>query len=242
MDELRHLDLTLPTPADNLACDEALLDCYEAGHGDGAGMLRFWEPLLHFVVLGYANRAAAEANLAACQAHQVPVLRRCSGGGAVLQGPGCLNYTLVLKIQDKLESITETNCLVMKRNVAAIGALLGQPVSVEGSTDLAIDKLKFSGNAQRRKRHFLLFHGTFLLDFNVTLMEELLLLPSKEPLYRQKRSHQEFLANLHLSAGAIKAALRKTWNASQTLKNIPRTSIDQLVKQKYSQASWNLKW
>src|SRR2546422_3154717 len=59
------LDLTFPTPAENLACDEALLDLCEQG---GAGeVLRFWEPREYFVVVGYANKVASEVNLAACR-------------------------------------------------------------------------------------------------------------------------------------------------------------------------------
>ena len=37
---MKQLDLTLPSPAENLACDEALLDwCEENG---GEEILRFW--------------------------------------------------------------------------------------------------------------------------------------------------------------------------------------------------------
>jgi hypothetical protein len=59
------LDLTLPTPAENLACDEALLDlCEEGGAGE---VLRFWEPREYFVVVGYANKVASEVNVNACR-------------------------------------------------------------------------------------------------------------------------------------------------------------------------------
>ena len=95
---MKWLDLTLPSPAENLACDEALLDWCENGKGDE--VLRFWEPREHFVVVGYANKIANEVNVAACEKRGIPILRRCSGGGTVLQGPGCLNYTLVLRITD----------------------------------------------------------------------------------------------------------------------------------------------
>src|SRR5690242_14068944 len=95
---MKHLDLTLPSPAENLAADEALLDQCEAG-AEGE-ILRFWEPREAFVVLGYANRAALEVDLPACQAHQIGVFRRCSGGGTVLQGPGCLNYSVILRIPE----------------------------------------------------------------------------------------------------------------------------------------------
>ena len=93
---MKYLDLTLPTPEENLACDEALLDGCD--DGDGPEVLRFWEPQKHFVVVGYSNRVESEVNVAACSELGIPILRRCSGGGTVLQGPGCLDYSLILRI------------------------------------------------------------------------------------------------------------------------------------------------
>src|SRR5882724_8858694 len=95
---MKYIDFTLPTPAANLACDEVLLDLCEAGAG--ADTLRFWQAREPFVVVGYANKAAREVNLEACQRRGIPVLRRCSGGGTVLQGPGCLSYSLILRISE----------------------------------------------------------------------------------------------------------------------------------------------
>ena len=202
---MKLLDLTLPSPAENLACDEALLDTCEDGVGDE--ILRFWEPREHFVVVGYANKVATEVNVAACEARGVPVLRRCSGGGTVLQGPGCLNYTLILRItKDRpTHSISAANHFIMERNRTAVEAAipnLQAPVQVQGHTDLTIGGLKFSGNSQRRRRRFLLFHGTFLIEFNLALISLLLPPPSKQPDYRRDRSHEEFLTNITVPAAA----------------------------------------
>ena len=264
MTQLRCLDLSLPTPAENLACDEALLDWCETGHSP-TGILRFWEPQQPFVVLGYANRLETEVDVAAAASARVPIFRRCSGGGTVLQAPGCLNYSLILRIDGLLEGITETNCWIMKRNAAAIEAQLGSPIGVKGYTDLALGDSKFSGNAQRRKRHWLLFHGTFLFNADFELMQRLagsvpalnpqpstlnpfelmqrvLKHPPKEPPYRAGRSHREFLTAIALSPDTIRQALRQTWNAAKNLDNPPLEQIRTLVAQKYSTDAWNLKW
>jgi lipoate-protein ligase A len=237
---LRWLDLTLPTPAANLACDEALLDQAEA-HG-GAGVLRFWESALPFVVLGYANKWREEVNSEACRARGVPVLRRCSGGGTVSQGPGCLNYSVILRIDAEpgLSSITGANRFVMERNRRALASLLGRAVTVEGHTDLAVDGRKFSGNAQRRKREWLLFHGTFLLNFDFALMEKLLRPPPRQPEYRRGRPHAEFLTRLSLSAQTVKSALRGAWGARAPHTDVPHERITRLVEEKYSREEWNL--
>ena len=119
---MKCLELTLPDPSANLACDEALLDACDDGRG--AEMLRFWEPCQYFVVLGYANRAELEVNLAACREEDIGVYRRCSGGGTVLQGPGCLNYSLILNIAGDaaLGAIGSANRYLMERQRRALAA------------------------------------------------------------------------------------------------------------------------
>src|SRR5437867_12147466 len=148
---MNHCEFTFATPAENLACDEALLDLCEAGLCDG--LLRLWEPSQYFVVLGYANKAATEVNLPFCCQNTIPVLRRCTGGGTVLQGPGCLNYSLILSTENQecLESIPAANRFILKKHQAAISELLQKSVDLEGETDLTTNGVKFSGNAQRRK-------------------------------------------------------------------------------------------
>ena len=237
---MKCLDLTLPTPAANLACDEALLDACEENSGEE--ILRFWEPREYFVVVGYANKIASEVNLEICRENKIPVLRRCSGGGTVLQGPGCLNYSLVLQIDgaNALQSITATNQFVMERHRETLSAVLDLPVQCRGLTDLSIGEKKFSGNAQRRKRQALIFHGTFLLDFDLSLVQKFLSMPSKEPDYRLERSHQDFLINLKISADTIKSALQKSWGAKETQTSAP--DFAPLLESKYARDEWNLKF
>jgi lipoate-protein ligase A len=242
---MKLLDLTLPSPAENLACDEALLDTAEAGASEE--LLRFWEPREHFVVVGYANRVATEVNVAACEARGIPVLRRCSGGGTVVQGPGCLNYTLVLRItaDGPLHNIGVANQFIMRQNRAALESAIRNPqsaIAVRGHTDLTVGDRKISGNSQRRRKHFLLFHGTFLLNFDLALVSELLPMPSKPPEYRESRPHDRFLTNLNVSADKVKVALRQVWKAEEPLKKTPLKTITALAREKYSTHEWNFKF
>jgi lipoate---protein ligase len=243
---MRILDLTFPSAAENLAADEALLDWYEAGDGDE--MLLFWEPREVFVVVGYANKIATEVNVATCAAKKIPIFRRCSGGGTVVQMPGGLNYSLILQITESgpTRSVSSANQFIMEKNRAAIVSLNSQlstlNVSVRGHTDLCLGDLKFAGNSQRRRKNFLLFHGTLLLDCNLALVSELLLMPSLQPDYRANRPHSDFVANLNLSAEKVKAALVKEWNANEELKNPPLEKISKLAEEKYSTREWNFKF
>ena len=239
---MQYVDFTFESPAENVACDEALLDLCEAGWADE--VLRFWESATPFVVVGYGNHVEQEVNRADCEKDGVPIIRRCSGGGAVVQGPGCVNYSLALQMESRpeLASITAANCYIMKRNAAALSKVLGEEPSVEGYTDLALNGYKFSGNAQRRKRTHLLFHGTFVtVDFDLDLFARLKH-PSREPRYRRARKHEDFMDALLVEPERIKSALRREWGAGKALKAIPEEPLRTLVATRYSRSEWNLKF
>ena len=247
---MKLLNLVFSTPAESLAADEALLNQSET---DGGGeTLLFWEPRAIFVVVGYANKVATEVNVAACEARNVPVFRRCSGGGTVVQMSGGLNYSLILRITETgpTRNITAANQFIMEKNRAAIEALADEfkiqnskfKISVRGHTDLCLGDLKFAGNSQRRRKNFLLFHGTLLLNCDLQLIGELLQMPSFEPDYRAHRSHEKFVTNLNLSAEQVKNALAQEWNAVEEFKKPPLEEIKKLAREKYSTPDWNFKF
>ena len=204
-----------------------------------------------FVVVGYANQVEREVNVAAFAARGIPILRRCSGGGTVVQGPGCLNYALVLRItpEGPTRSISAANQFIMERNREAIQTARSKSeirnpkseIQIQGHTDLTLNGLKFSGNSQRRRREFLLFHGTFLLNFDLQLVDELLPMPSQEPDYRQRRGHGEFLTNLPLPAESVKSALQTAWVATGRFATVTAEAIAGLAARKYALHSWNFK-
>lgn len=195
MRTFRLLDLTLPFPAENLALDEILLE--ELDERGGAPILRFWESDCPFVVLGRASRVADDVDLAACKQDGLPILRRSSGGGTVLQGPGCLSYSLVLRLDwhPDLASIRTTYRFVLERIAAALRRW-ETTTSFRGISDLAIGDRKISGNAQRRTRNALLFHGTILHGMRADFVARYLKHPSRQPDYRSDRPHTTFLRTL----------------------------------------------
>jgi lipoate---protein ligase len=234
---MKYIELSLPTPEENLAADEVLLDCCEQ---EGEEILRFWESGQYFAVLGYSNKIQQEVNESACSRCGIPILRRSSGGGTVLQGPGCLNYSLILKINGPaLKSISGTNRYVMEKNKLALGTLTREPLRTEGFTDLTVRNLKFSGNAQRRKLKTVLFHGTFLYNFDLSLIEIYLKHPPRQPAYRKNRPHSDFLTNLDVAPESIKTSLRDAWKAVEKSRAVPAEIIGRLVREKYSRRQWN---
>lgn len=209
------LDLTLSLPVENLALDEALLEELDELGGDPA--LRFWESDRPFVVLGRASRLADDVDLAACERDNVSILRRASGGGTVVQGPGCLSYAFVLPLgwHPDLASIRTANRFILERIATALHEW--EPAtSFRGVSDLAIGDMKISGNAQRRTRKALLFHGTILHGMGADLVAQYLKHPSRQPDYRSDRPHQKFLRTLNAPPQAIKQAIARAWKAEST--------------------------
>jgi lipoate-protein ligase A len=242
---MKYLDLTFADPARNLACDEALLEWCETEPNESIdrGLLRVWQPESYFVVLGHSNRVAAEANVAACAAAKIPILRRASGGGAVVLGPGCLNYSLVLDGQaHEIKNIVTAFHYVLERHRHLIETLTGRDVSIGGVSDLTVGGRKFSGNAQYRKSRYVLVHGTFLVNFELAVMERCLLPPPKQPEYRDHRPHLDFVANLDLAAEKLLGGLREAWQADVESDSLPASRVDVLARQRYERADWTNKF
>ena len=236
---MRYLDLTLPSPEENLALDEALLEEAEVA-GRPSETLRLWEPARPMVVLGRSSKIGAEVDVDTCREFKIPVLRRISGGAAVLAGPGCLMYALVLscRLRPRLCTPDGAHRLVLGTLAGALRSL-APGVCCRGTSDLAVDELKLSGNSLRMKRDHLLYHGTLLYDFPLELIHRCLKMPPRQPGYRNDRSHGEFLTNLPLGPATIRRALAAAWEAHEPPDEWPQELTARLAAEKYGRREWN---
>ncbi len=91
----------------------------------------------------------------------------------------------------------------------------------------------------RFKREHFLYHGTLLYQFPLEQIEALLKMPARQPNYRQKRSHSEFLMNVPLEADQLRQTLTSAFEANEPTKDWPRNLTKKLVADKYSRADWN---
>ena len=195
IDERSFLD-----PRQNLDYDDELLRQAEEGRDTGASeVLRFWESPVLFVVLGRTSKEEEDVDLEACARDGIPVLRRSSGGGTVIQGPGCLNFSLILSKASRpgLLAINDSYRVILDQVLKGLATL-----EIRGGfrpvCDLVLEGTakKFSGNAQRRGKKFLLHHGTILYAFDLDLIGRYLKMPLKMPEYRCARSHGTFVTNV----------------------------------------------
>jgi lipoate-protein ligase A len=202
-----------PNPLDpeaQLARDWALFRSVE--NGTFENLYRCWHASRPVVVVGRNSHIDDDVIEDACRADGVPVLRRFSGGGAVVLAPGCLNYAMVLSYVSRPELTGAAGSFeFILRHVVAALRIPG--LSLAAGTDLALGDRKVSGNAQRRGRRALIHHGTLLHGFDRRLASRYLKEPACQPAYRKRRHHAEFIGNLPLSPETIRARLETAWRA-----------------------------
>lgn len=264
---------TLPTAEENLALDEALVEVadrrslqsdpsiadLEVDSGDEE-VLRLWELPSPSVVLGRASRLTEEVNTSACEADRVPVLRRASGGATIVAGPGCLMYSALISYQKRpsWRGLDVAHQQVMSRirdavQNAADSFQLPLQVEIQGTCDLTIDGRKFSGNALRCKRNWMIYHGTIMVAMPLEWLPKYLLEPPRQPAYREKRPHDTFVTNVLRPASTadsraflqeLAIELASTWNATEPWESCSwRDEVDlettRLLEERYTNPDWH---
>ena len=146
-----------------LAAEEYLLsiakeDCFMLWQSDEA------------IIIGRNQNAWSQVNAQVVRKKEIPVIRRISGGGTVYHDMGNVNFTFIRPFQ-KFPQVAYEPFL---RPVQSFLEGLGVPASFEGKSDLAVNGLKISGNAQHIHKNKVLHHGTLLFDANLSTLSEAL--------------------------------------------------------------------
>lgn len=153
----------LQRPAFNLAAEEHLFTT----RGDTVLFLYINTPA---VVLGANQALETEVNQPFCAAHDIAIVRRLSGGGAVFHDEGNLNVCLL--------GNREAGCFPLDEGVTHLlqAALLsiGLPVTMGPRKDLWLERGKIAGTAAHFSRTRRLHHATLLYDADLTQLEAVL--------------------------------------------------------------------
>ena len=209
-------EISFNQPEENILFDDVLLYLAEQGKGDE--VLRFWESPKIFIVLGKIGSPKDDIHIEKALRDKIPVLRRSSGGGTVLQGQGCLNFSLILSKEKhpKIHDLRKSYRYILDKVIGSL-SLCGYECVFKPISDIALkqDERKFSGNAQTRGKRFILHHGTILYNFDLALIERYLKIPRDFPEYRRSRGHLDFLTNIHVPAEKIKRSLCEIWHVQE---------------------------
>lgn len=148
-------------PCWNLAAEEVLLNTST----DDIFMLWRNGPS---VIVGRNQNTLSEIDHAFVSAHNIPVVRRLTGGGAVFHDLGNVNFTHMAAGSGTIDFARFTSPVV-----AALRQW-GLPASLSGRNDILIDGLKVSGNAQTIKNNRVLHHGTLLYNADLSTLSDAL--------------------------------------------------------------------
>src|SRR5919106_4500822 len=169
----------------NMAVDEALLEVYAAS--GGSPTLRFYGWLPPALSLGYGQQIEADVNLERCRALGIDVVRRLTGGRAVLHHHE-VTYSVIIREDDPLAAmgvlasyLTVSRALIRGLSHLGIAAALiplrrPAPAPAQGispvcfvspsSYEVAVGGRKIIGSAQRRSKGVIMQHGSLPISLD----------------------------------------------------------------------------
>jgi lipoate-protein ligase A len=170
--EWRLLPMRIDGSFMSMAIDESLLKLNSQGKSPNT--IRFWRWLPSTVSIGCFQRAELEVDFEAARRHDIGIVRRITGGGAVFHDYGGeLTYSVVCVDGCVPADIIESYGLICGGLVSGFRRL-GLKAEFKPINDVQVDGKKISGSAQTRRWGSVLQHGTILVDPDVRLMFELL--------------------------------------------------------------------
>lgn len=152
-------------PRYNLALEQFVFDSFGRSHS----YFMLWQNH-NSIIVGKHQNTVAEINAAFVNAHNISVVRRLSGGGAVYHDLGNLNYTFITDADTSNVIDFAAFCRPIQEALISFGV----PVEISGRNDMTIEGKKFSGNAQYIKQGRVMHHGTLLYDSDLNVLSQAL--------------------------------------------------------------------
>lgn len=227
------------TAYQNMACDEALLECGIGNSDSFFPVLRLytWRPA--GISLGYFQKTEKEIDVSACKKYGVDIVRRPTGGKAVLHDDE-LTYCFIFKMDDPnkwtiLDAFKKINeALLFGIRRLGIDARLiphkKQSTSphtavcfaAPASYEIKINGKKVIGSAQTRRGNFILQHGSVPITIDRKKLYDLFNFKTEVERKKQMKESENIMTSLKeaapdknktfdLLAEAVKAGFEKVW-------------------------------
>ena len=145
------------------------------------------------IVMGISGKPHELIDQTKMDAAPLPLIKRFSGGGTVVVDENTLFATFIC--QKELHGFPPYPEQIHKWAEEFYKAALPLEQFALKENDYTLGEKKCGGNAQYIRKDRWLHHSSFLWDYKKERMEYLLM-PKKQPAYRKKRPHKEFLCTL----------------------------------------------
>lgn len=237
--------VTLPTPI-NVALDEVLTR--QVAAGERGPTLRFWEWDDVATVIGSFQSYVNEINPDGVKEHDVTVVRRISGGGAMfMEGGNCITYSLYapeslvrgLSYEDSYQYLDAWVLDALK--TVGINAWY-IPIN-----DITSDGGKIGGAAQKRLGGAVLHHATLSYDIDADKMSDVLRVGKVKLASKGLRSAKKRVDPIRRQTGTPRAAIIDSMVSSFTsrygsreveLREEDLQQAQKLVEEKFATEQW----
>jgi lipoate-protein ligase A len=154
-----------------------------------------WLPDRTIVVIGNGSDPDAELHTESIAQDGIEVVRRGTGGCAVILSPEMFVASFAIYGRGSTDSVRYFR-LFNRIVIDALGSLGVEDVSHEGRSDIAVSGRKIAGTAIYRNRNLIFYHAIINVAGDTELMERYLKIPPRMPDYRKGRSHSDFVTSL----------------------------------------------
>lgn len=163
-----------------MALDEALFILKDRKREKMPNTLRLYVMKPSAVTIGYFQKIREAVNLRYAEEMGIPVVRRITGGGAVLHDQeGEITYSVVVSSKDVPENIVESYKLICSGIVETLKTF-GLKAEFLPINDVLVRGKKISGSAQVRGYEAVLQHGTLMYNTNLELLAKILVVPKEK--------------------------------------------------------------
>ncbi len=159
-----YLSTSSTDPADNLALEEYLMEACP----EGECIFFLWQSKSAVVVGRYQN-TAGQIHPEFIEKNGITVVRRITGGGAVYQDLGNVNYSFIRKGPD-----LKRDFQALARPILRSLTELGIHPEFSSRNDITVNGFKISGTAMHVSGNTILHHGTLLFHSDFSVMQQAL--------------------------------------------------------------------